>query len=263
MPDQGEIYFHTAGAGPELLMVHGGLPADFESLMEILSPAHHCIAFDRLGFGRSARLARNSTVDEQVAAIAAVHGSVTSTPAWVFGYSSGGNFALAYALAHPDRVSGLVLVEPALYAIYPPDKLPPEVERLHSVVMPLFQQGQVEQGWHAFIATVFPGLTWSPLSADVLDDIRSFSYDLQKAITWFPSLAELRRLTRPALLLEGDRSPPLLRDICQRLNRHLSHSRLVTLAGQDHGMPFAAPIVVAEQMMEFMSEWAGGVNPLL
>ncbi|MCQ0029906.1 alpha/beta fold hydrolase [Burkholderia glumae] len=33
----------------------------------------------------------------------------------LFGYSHGGDFTTAYALAHPDRVGALILVEPALY----------------------------------------------------------------------------------------------------------------------------------------------------
>ena len=253
-PDQQAIYYQTMGTGPELLLVHGGLPAYFEALVEGLSPHYRCIAFDRLGFRKSARLDRNTTVEEQVRAIAAVHRSVTTAPAWVFGHSSGGNFALAYALFHPDRVKGLLLVEPALYAIYPPEQTPSAVERMQNVAMHLFQQGQVEQGWQAFIAAVFPSLSWPPLSEEDLDMVRSFGYDQPVVITWCPSPAELQQLTLPVLILEGDQSPFLLRDICQRLQRQLHNAQLVTLAGQDHGLPFAAPKLVAEQLVAFMSE---------
>jgi pimeloyl-ACP methyl ester carboxylesterase len=256
-PDQRAVYYQTTGSGPEVLLVHGGLPAYFDELVDVLSPHYRCIAFDRLGFRRSARLSRNTTVGEQVMAIAAVHRCVTTAPAWVFGYSSGGNFALAYALSHPDRVRGLLLVEPALYAIYPPEQTPPAVERMQNVAMPLFQQGQLEQGWQAFGAAVFPSWSWPPLSEEGLDMVRSFGYDQPVVITWCPSPAELQRLTLPVLILGGDQSPSLLRDICQRLQRQLNNVRLVTLPGQDHGMPFAAPKLVAEQSVAFISEGEG------
>ena len=253
-PDQRAIYCQTKGSGPELLLVHGGLPDYFEPLVDVLSPHYRCIAFDRLGFRKSARLDRNTTVDEQVTAIAAVHRSVTTAPAWVLGYSSGGNFALAYALSHPDRVKGLILVEPALYAIYPPEQTPLAVERMQTVAMPIFQQGQVEQGWQEFIAAVFQDWSVPPLSEEELDMVRSFGYDEPVVITWYPSPAELQQFALPVLILEGDQSPILLRDISQRLQRQLNNSHLVTLAGQDHGMPDAAPKLVAEQIVAFISE---------
>ena len=65
-PDNREIYYRIEGAGPELLLVHGGWPVYFEPLVEVLSPQFSCISFDRLGFRRSAHLDRNTTVDEQV-----------------------------------------------------------------------------------------------------------------------------------------------------------------------------------------------------
>src|SRR5262245_36898983 len=111
-PDNKELYYCTNGTGPELLLLHGAWPVHFKPLVELLSPHYNCITFDRLGFNSSARLDRNTTVEEQVTAIEAVHKSVTSAPVWVFGWSSGGNFALAYALFRPDRVKGLILVEP-------------------------------------------------------------------------------------------------------------------------------------------------------
>ena len=152
--DNRNIYYRTKGTGPELLLVHGGWPDYFEPLVEVLSLQYRCISFDRLGFRRSAHLDRNTTVEEQVTATMTVHNSVTSAPVWVFGYSSGGNFALAYALSYPDRVKGIILVEPALYAIYPPENKPAEIERMQNEAMPLFQQGRVEKGRDEFVEAI-------------------------------------------------------------------------------------------------------------
>ena len=54
--DDREVYFRTEGTGQELLLVHGGSPDHFETLVDLLSARHKCVTFDRLGFGRSARL---------------------------------------------------------------------------------------------------------------------------------------------------------------------------------------------------------------
>lgn len=257
-PDNREIYYHTTGTGPALLLVHGGLPDYFDPLVEVLSPQYRCVAFDRLGFRRSAHLDRNTTVEEQVTAIAAVHQSVTSAPVWIFGWSSGGNFALAYALSFPERVKGLVLVEPALYAIYPSEQKPPEVERMQNVAMPLFQQGQAEKGWYEFLDAIFgpqPGVSENPpFTENQLEQVRSFGYDQPVVITWCPSAAELYQLNQPVLMLEGDQSPLVLRNICHLLGRQLMNATVVTLEGEDHEMPYAAPKLVAEQVTTFISE---------
>jgi pimeloyl-ACP methyl ester carboxylesterase len=257
-PDNRAIFYRTKGTGPELMLVHGGWPVYFEPLVEVLSPHYCCISFDRLGFRRSTHLDRNTTVEEQVNAIKAVHESITSAPVWIFGWSSGGNFALAYALSYPDHVKGIILVEPALYAIYPPEKKPPEVERMQNQAMPLFQQGEVEKGWNAFVEIIF-GIRQNssvrpPLTEEDLEIMRSFGYDQPVVITWFPSEAELNQVTQPVLIIEGDQSPSILRNICQLLDSQLINSELDTLEGQDHGMPNAAPKLVADKIMTFISE---------
>jgi pimeloyl-ACP methyl ester carboxylesterase len=197
-------------------------------------------------------------VEEQVTAIEAVHNSVTSAPVWIFGWSSGGNFALAYALSCPDRVNGIILVEPALYAIYPPEKKPPEVERMQNEAMPLFQQGQVKKGWDEFIEAIFGARQkpsdHPPLTEEDLEIMRSFGYDQPVVITWCPSEAELHQVTQRVLIIEGDKSPSILRNICHLLGSQLINSKLVTLEGQDHNMPNAAPKLVAEKLTAFISE---------
>jgi pimeloyl-ACP methyl ester carboxylesterase len=216
----------------------------------------HCIVMDRLGYRRSTHLDQNTTPEEQATAIEAVHHSVTSEPAWAFGYSSGGNFALAYALFHPDSVKGLILMEPALYAIYPPEDTPPEVERMQNEAMPLFQQGQVEKGWDEFIEAIFgPRPTSSPrpprTEAD-LDHFRSFGYDQPVVITWCPSEAELHQVTLPVLIISGDQSPAVLRNTSHLLHSQLGNSQLTTLKGLDHGAPSTAPDVLARATIDFI-----------
>jgi pimeloyl-ACP methyl ester carboxylesterase len=260
MPDNREIYYRTEGTGPPLLLVHGGsLTAEsLNGLVEVLSPQYCCISLDRLGYYRSTHLDRNTTVEEQAAAIEAVHRSVTSEPAWAFGHSSGGNFALAYALSCPDSVKGLISMEPALYAIYPPEEKPPEVERMQYDAMPLFGQGQIEKGFDEFLGAIFGPREESgdrpPRTEDQLDRLRSFGYDQPVVITWCPSEAELHQMSQPVLIIEGDQSPSVLRNICLLLDGQLGNSQLVTLKGQRHSAPWDVPELIAEELTAFISE---------
>jgi pimeloyl-ACP methyl ester carboxylesterase len=58
-------------------------------MFETLRDRFHCISLDRVGYRRSGTLDRLTTVEEQVEAIAVVHGACTQAPAWVFGHSAG------------------------------------------------------------------------------------------------------------------------------------------------------------------------------
>jgi pimeloyl-ACP methyl ester carboxylesterase len=153
------------------------------------------------------------------------------------------------------------MVEPALLAIYPPERKPPEVERMQNEAMPLFQQGQVEKGWDRFLEAIFgvprnSSARFPPLprtEAD-LEMMRSIGYDLPVVITWCPSEAELNQVTQPVLIIEGDRSVSLHRNICHLLDGQLSNSKLITLEGQSHTMTTTAPKLVAEKLTAFISE---------
>ena len=128
-----------------------------------------------MGYRRSGTLDRVTTLEEQVEAIAVVHRACSSDPAWVFGWSAGGNWAVAYALAHPDRVRGLVLMEPALYPVIPPGSRSPGVVAMIESVGPLFRAARlreeaIEGFWQAVAACLSPDWRpgWESLAAQPL-----------------------------------------------------------------------------------------------
>jgi pimeloyl-ACP methyl ester carboxylesterase len=141
-------------------------------------------------------------------------------------------------------------MEPALYAIYPALERPPEVERMDEVIAPLFQHGQIEKGRAEFFAL----FGWSA-DGPVSDNWRCFGYEQPVVTSWCPSEAELQQVTLPVLIMEGRRSPALLRNICRLLARQLGNSTTVTLEHQDHLAPWTAPQVVAAELTAFISEY--------
>ena len=252
LPDHRQVYYSTQGAGPDLLIVHGaGGDADaYNALVDILSSQYHCITLDRLGYRRSTHLDCDTTVEEQVAAISIVHESVTAEPVWAFGHSSGSNFALAYALSHPDRVKGLILMEPALYGLYPLEQRPPEIDRLEQDILPMFKNGQIEQGLSGFFALIFG---WHSFEGPISENWRFFAYDQPVVISWRPTEQELQKIIQPVLILEGDNSPPLLVNMCRLLDRKLPNSMLIILEDQDHLAPWTTPQLIAAELTTFIS----------
>jgi len=261
--DGKDVYFNIQGSGPEILFIHGaGSDADtMTPLVLELSGSYRCISMDRLGYRRSTHLSRDTTIAEQADAVEAVRKACTSDPVWLFGHSSGGNVAVGYASLFPSKVRGLVLMEPALYALYPSEAAPPSIGRMKSEINPMFRRGNIAEGIESFfelleLAETIKELGWSPSSTDALESWLPFAHDQPFALEWCPSESDVRRLTHPTLVLEGDRTTPLLRDICRLVTEKLPNSRLTTMTGCDHLAPVLRPMLVAEKISEFIARTA-------
>ena len=100
---------HTSGAGSPVLLIHGTAPDLFDALQAELSRDHRVIRFDRRGFGASGLSPVRALTPhaEDAAALLDAHG-----PAIIVGWSMGGVIALEAAMLRPDKVRGLVLLEP-------------------------------------------------------------------------------------------------------------------------------------------------------
>ena len=107
------LHARRAGRGPALLLLHGftGSAATWAPFLPPLAERHDVVAMDLLGHGASdrprdpARHAAARVVDD----LAALLDAIGVARAAVLGYSMGGRLALHFALAHPERVTALVL----------------------------------------------------------------------------------------------------------------------------------------------------------
>ncbi|MEJ0059829.1 MAG: alpha/beta hydrolase [Terricaulis sp.] len=112
-------HVHEAGdkAAPRILLLHGA-SANLRELWSPLAPAlidrHHVIAFDRPGYGYSARPRRGAEkLASQARMTARVLEEAGEGPTLIVAHSLGAAVALRVAIDRPDLVKGLVLVAPA------------------------------------------------------------------------------------------------------------------------------------------------------
>lgn len=110
--DGAELAFDEQGAGEPLVLVHGtGAQASSwgRSVGDLAAGGYRVLAYDRRGYGRSAhRPVRDYRL--HVADLAAVI-EHAGAPAHVFGWSSGGNTALALGVQRPELFRSLVVLE--------------------------------------------------------------------------------------------------------------------------------------------------------
>jgi proline iminopeptidase len=118
------LFTRTLGAGPDVIVLHGGPGAHHDYLLpqfDLLARNRRLRYYDQRGGGRSP-VERDVPVDWQahVSDLDALVGQWQAAPATLLGYSWGGLLALLYAVEHPERVERLALVCPA--ALTAPDR---------------------------------------------------------------------------------------------------------------------------------------------
>jgi pimeloyl-ACP methyl ester carboxylesterase len=96
------------GEGPALVLVHDGLlhSVTWDRQFPVFAEVYRTIRYDRRGYGRSETTTRDfSAVDDLLAVLDALK----VDRAVLVGCSSGGGLTVDFTLAHPERVSGLVV----------------------------------------------------------------------------------------------------------------------------------------------------------
>lgn len=107
------------GAG--VLLIHAGVNdrRSWGPVMDRLSPRHRCVAYDMRGFGETT-YERDDGWTPAGDALAVLDAAGLQRPV-VVACSMGGQAAIDLALAHPDRVAGLLLIGTAIRGAPYPD----------------------------------------------------------------------------------------------------------------------------------------------
>ena len=119
------------GEDPPIVLMHG-FPDDhriYDKLLPLLSP-RRAVAFDWLGYGRSDRpKAVGFSLDEHGSVLAAVLDELGIGRAVLVGHDASGPDAVAFAVAHPQRVAHLVLLN-TMFGHQPALQLPEMIRLL-------------------------------------------------------------------------------------------------------------------------------------
>jgi proline iminopeptidase len=113
-----DFFCRVAGRGRPVIVLHGG--PDFDHIyllpdMDRLADTYRLIYYDQRGRGRSAPDTQpdDVTMATEVADLDAVRAHFGLESVVLLGHSWGGLLAMAYAVAHPQRISHLILMNTA------------------------------------------------------------------------------------------------------------------------------------------------------
>ncbi len=113
-----KIHYLEAGSGPSVILLHG-LGADASNWAmntSVLAKSFHVFVPDQIGFGESDKPLVNYRVGTLVDFLDGFCKKLGIAKASVVGNSLGGWTAMAFTLAHPDKVEKMVLVDSAGYS---------------------------------------------------------------------------------------------------------------------------------------------------
>ena len=127
-----KIHYLEAGTGPAVILLHGlgGDATNWASTIAPLAAKFHVLALDQIGFGHSDKPMLNYRVATLVDFLDGFMKQAGVERASLVGNSLGGFTAVAFALAHPEKVERLVLVDAAGFAV-PKDMDPRTLDALN------------------------------------------------------------------------------------------------------------------------------------
>lgn len=161
LEERHSMYWEQCGnaKGMPVVFLHGGPGAGASpDHRRFFDPEHYCInIFDQRGAGRSTPLAElaDNTTSHLIADIERLRNRLGFARWLVFGGSWGSTLALAYAQAHPERVTGMILrgiflcrrseIEWFLYGMR---AFFPEIWRTFAAVVPEEERGDLLAGYY-------------------------------------------------------------------------------------------------------------------
>ena len=275
LPGGGSVHLLEKGSGPPLVLVHGsGVAAGFFlPLLEQLQGVR-AMAVDLPGRGMSDPVdqARDRYRETAVAWLDRLLDALGLEATAVLGHSGGGLWSLWYALAHPDRVTRLVLVgPPALPGTRCPlpyrliatpglgelaRRVPPTLKSTLRFAA-LMGEGETLPR-HPDLVDLFLVAGSDPLaSARTRDEVRVLvsPFALTKPSGFRRRTRvrpdELRRLAVPTLLLWGEQEPLGSPSVARAVSDLIPDGRLELLPG-GHAPWLGQPVLTATKVAHFV-----------
>ncbi len=247
-----EIHYRDVGAGSPLVLIHGytGNLRNWNGQLA-LRQSWRLVAVDLPGHGYSARPSAAQTygLDAMAEVVYALMGALEIDATCVAGHSMGGMIAQELALAHPDALSALVLVDTSGEPVA--SLRMPERKRLLEIA----RTEDMEAVFNAEIAQSAPNESEDVIRMwrqQFLLTSREAYIHCAEAIAGRPSLLDkLTRLSVPTLVICGERDDPFLQP-SRRLAESIPDSELVVIPECGHSPQMENPEAFNQALMRFL-----------
>ncbi|CAB4891385.1 unannotated protein [freshwater metagenome] len=253
-----QLAWGERGQGRPFVLVHGwtGSAHDFTLHVDALSTDRRVLAYDHRGHGDSTNTGDPSTynIARLVADLEAWAETVVGEPFDLLGHSMGGRVVLEFALARPDLVRSLILMDTTAWRM---DIGVPTLERWLTNVadadLHAFLQVPGTDPEAMVIATTVPA-AWAAdnaVSKHGIDPVAARQLGLE-IFTVEPHIAErLGEITCPVTVLAGEHDHPFI-DHAAPMAAAVADGRLVVIEGAWHSPQLTHPAVWLKTVREHL-----------
>ncbi len=233
------MYYELHGAGPPLLLLHGGAGngMQFEKQLPAFTPHYRCIVPDCCAQGRTSDrpgpLTYHAMAEDMIALLDRLHVKRVD----IMGWSDGGNIGLDMAMHHPDRVKHLV----TFGANFQPDGLnPQDVEWNSTATAESFGPG-MKEGWTQL----------NPQPEHYEEAMNKIIAMWRTLPRW--SLADLHTIRAKCLICAGDHDL-IRRDHTEQLAHAIPGAEMWIVPNASHSAMIERWDVVNPRVLEFFAK---------
>jgi non-heme chloroperoxidase len=261
-----DLYYEDHGSGRPVVLIHGfplSTTAWEKQVPVLLHAGYRTIAYDRRGFGRSSQPGVGYDYDTFAADLNTIMNELDLRDAVLVGHSMGTGEVTRYLGRYgSDRVSRAVLI-----STIPPFllKTADNPDGLDKSIFDGFMQA-VRNDRYAYQTSFLNDFFNYDQTKGKLVSEEAYRADWNLAVsasaigtlaciaTWQTDFrADLPRIDVPVLIIHGDADRVLpYPNTAPRLHRQLPGSRLVTIEGGPHAIPWTHANVVNRALMEFI-----------
>jgi len=257
------IHYQEKGTGTPLVLIHGYTSSTYswKEVFEPLAKSFHVIAVDLKGFGFSGKPDGDYSRRGQAVLVTHLLEHLKIEKAWLCGNSMGGEVALNVAVANPERVAGLILIDsagvevPGKGSLAPGYLMVPVVGRI-LIALSLTSDKLVRQG-----------LEKSFYDQTKVTDDRVANYyrplktrggqlaALRARTQWslFPVEQNLGKIAVPTLILWGAQDQLIPLAAGRKLNSLIKDSKLVIFENCGHVPQEEMPARTIDELMKFIA----------
>jgi len=254
----GRLFYEEAGEGSAVVLLHDGLlhRESWNGQFLELAGSHRVLRYDRRGYGLSTA---PEAPFSHIRDLDAVLSAVGIERAVIVGCSSGGELAIDYTLAHPERVSGLLLIGPIVsgmgytqhFSTRGGRFFPTETTTLDEVI--------------EFFTNVDPyGI--APENVEAKARANALLRECPQNLNWAayrlaepperPALPNLGEIAVPTVIVVGEFDIPDVHAHCGAIEAGIPHATRLVFSHSGHLVHFEQPEAFNQIALEFLAKLA-------
>jgi len=260
--DGSQIRIIDSGRGTPVVFIHGiggSMYGWRYQLAPLVAAGYRVVAFDNRGFGFSDKPAHGYHNADYVRLVTSLLDSLGISSAVLVGHSMGGAIAVEFALAHPDRVRGLVLIDAAGFGVSWPGVLKivrwPFVGAIATSFRARWITGRILRSsfadphkvTEADVDQYYAPVPDPDFGRALRGVLREFKFDTLAG-------GRLASVQTPTLILWGDADRLISVRDGSRFGRELPRSEFVLLARAGHNAQEEAADSVNRLLLDFLKE---------